>query len=295
MMKLARFVALGFLLFVAALPTHKASAQFGACLPAFCGAVATPSLCTQGDAFIARTTGIDAPHQAAYQAFICGLVSDGIFGKFDVINLYAAQNSTVALLNLVSSSYNSTLNGSPPFTVDVGFTGIAGSTTDYLDTGFNPITALSPQYTLDSAHIALWNLSNIAVNCASIGSIDGTSVAYVIPKAPTGPLTYARINVAPTLGLFTGISSPLGLFLGSRTSSTQLDGYQDGVSWGGGPRPSLAIPSLNMFALAANSSGAAVGCENQITMISLGSGLSLSEQLKFYNRARTYMTTVGVP
>lgn len=292
-MKLASFITLGFLLFVAALPTHKASAQFGACLPAFCNAA--PSVCTQGDAFIARTTGIDAPHQAAYQAFICGLVADGIFGKFDAIYLYAAQNSTVALQSLVSATYDSTLHGSPPFTTDVGFTGIAASTTDYIDTNYNPTTAISAKYTLNDGHLTLWNLSDIAVNCASIGSTDPAQVAYIIPKAPGGPLTYARLNSSPSGGLFTGVLSPLGHWIGSRTGGTQIDGYHNGGNWGGGSRAVVGIPNLNFYTLGTNGAGTAAGCENQITMASFGAGLSAGEATLYYNRSRTYMTTLGIP
>src|SRR5258706_5828950 len=83
--------------------------------------------CAESTAFFARTSGLDAAHIAAYNTFICGLVTDGLFSKFDVLHIYATQDSTTALLNLVSTSYNGTAVGSPTFTADRGFTGTGSS------------------------------------------------------------------------------------------------------------------------------------------------------------------------
>ena len=74
--------------------------------------------------FLARTSGLDTTHVNAYTALIDGLVADGVWSKFDVLRIYATQNSTTALLNLKSSSFTAVTHGSPSFTADRGFTGV---------------------------------------------------------------------------------------------------------------------------------------------------------------------------
>src|SRR3954470_17782283 len=74
-------------------------------------------------AFLARTTGLDVTHVNAYTALLNGLEADSLCCKLDMLHVYAMQDSTTALLNLISPSYNGTLIGAPTFTADRGFTG----------------------------------------------------------------------------------------------------------------------------------------------------------------------------
>src|SRR4051812_41014056 len=94
--------------------------------------------CPTASAFLARTSALDATHTAAYSALICGLVSDGIWTKFDVLHIYATQDDTTALLNLVSTSYTGTANGGITFTTDRGYTGTDLSATKFISTNFVP-------------------------------------------------------------------------------------------------------------------------------------------------------------
>src|SRR5260370_13754601 len=90
--------------------------------------------------FLNRASGVDIAHGEAYKAFLNTLTTNGLFNAdgttpfFDVLYLFATQNSATAILNLVSSSFAATLNGSPTFTTDRGFTGVDGSTTVFLNT-----------------------------------------------------------------------------------------------------------------------------------------------------------------
>ncbi len=58
--------------------------------------------------FLARTSGLDGTHTTAYTNLICGLIADGVWQKLDMLHIYATQNSTTALLNLVQNAYNGT-------------------------------------------------------------------------------------------------------------------------------------------------------------------------------------------
>ena len=79
------------------------------------GAAAGPAA-----AFLARTSGLNATHTNAYTALINGLVSDAIWAKLDVLYLFATQDQTTALLNLVSASFTAVIHGAPPFAADNG-------------------------------------------------------------------------------------------------------------------------------------------------------------------------------
>jgi len=121
------------------------------------GIMAPPGVgCPAATNFINRS-GISGTDATNYTNLICGLVTDGIISFFDALYIFAAPTSTVALLNLVSSSFNCTVSGTPTFTPYSGYIAITDS--DQITNGFNPSTG-SPQFTSSSGHLSLWNLSN---------------------------------------------------------------------------------------------------------------------------------------
>lgn len=252
----------------------------------------TPPSCTEGSAFLARTSGLDATHTSAYQTLICGLVADGIWAKLDLLYIFATQNTTTALLNLKSTSFNGTLNGSPTFTTDRGYTGTEGSITVYINTGFNP-TSGSPQFTQNSAHISAWNITNSSSNSSGIGSIGAGGERSYILSSNAG-VTQVLVNVAATVGQSYTLTT--GHNIANRPNSTTLQGYGNGVQLlSNGAMNSTALVNQNFYGLAINNVGVALGTGLQFAQISIGSQLSSTEALNFYGRLRVYMTAVGVP
>jgi hypothetical protein len=245
---------------------------------------------TEAADFLARTSGLDGTHTTAYTDLINGLVSDGIWPKLDILHIYATQDTTTAKLNLVSSSYSATILGSGiTFTADRGYDN--SSTLGWLSTGFNPATASSPQYALNSAHESLWNLTNINNSVHSAGS-GGPPYCVVSPRLSN--LTITAINDGS--GLSVASSDGRGHFIGTRTSSVATAAYKNGSSIvSSGALSSTSIPNANLIVLGFTSSGTPVGANAQGAMYSVGSGLSSGEATLFYNRLRTYMTVVGVP
>src|SRR5258706_10799563 len=148
-------------------------------------------------AFLARTSGLDSTHITAYTNLLNGLDTDGLTSKLDMLHVYATQDSTTALLNLVSSSFTGTANGSPTFTADRGFTGTASSSTIYIDTGFNPSTA-GGQYAQDAAHLSAWCLTNISEYIGSMGACVNASgdgaAEYITCRDGSGTAGLNRVN-----------------------------------------------------------------------------------------------------
>ncbi len=253
-------------------------------------------------AFLARTTGLDGTHTSAYTALINGLVSDGIWSKFDVLRIYATQDSTTALLNLVSTNYLGVAHGSPTFTADAGFTGVDASTTVYIDDQFNPSTAISPQYVQDSAHLSAWNVTNIATASGNYfiganGPSGGFHQGSILAKYSGDGKAYFRINVvAPTGTQSVTNSDASGHYIGNRDTSSTVQGYRNGsniISETG--QTSVSVSTRGILNLAWNNDGTVAGSAGQIAMVSIGSSLSPTDAGNFYTRLRTYMTTVGVP
>jgi len=132
--------------------------------------------------FLNRTTGLDSKHINAYIALINGLVTDGVWPKLDVLYIFATKDATTALLNLVSSYYNGVNHGAT-FTVDIGYQGVDGSQSVYIDSTFQPphsgTASIGPTiFTDTSNHISAWPLNNVTSSSAATsggGCIIGTA------------------------------------------------------------------------------------------------------------------------
>ena len=122
--------------------------------------------------FLARTSGLDSTHIAAYTALIDGLVADGIWAKIDALYIFATQTSGNALVNLKSSSYLATISGSLTHTADDGYTMAGGS--NYVNTGFNASTA-GAGYQQNNAHMSVWMFNNNGSMGGTVGTISGST------------------------------------------------------------------------------------------------------------------------
>ena len=186
-----------------------------------------PSHSPQALAYLARTVGGDEGGNGANIAtLIDGLVSDGVWAKLDALYVLAQQNATDALLNLVGTSYTATnVNGST-FTVYKGYAFLGGQ---YLDTGFNAATATSPNFTQNSASFGAWSYATVSEMIPIMGN-GGSGAACNIYTSYGGTAFYTRVNdilagSVPTPGA-------QGLFVGDRSSSTNVVPYWNGVSQG---------------------------------------------------------------
>lgn len=249
--------------------------------------------------FLARTSGLDSTHQNAYIALINGLVADGVWPTLDVLQVYAAQDSTTALLNLVSVNFTGSLSATPPtFTADQGFTGNGSNA--YVDTGYVPSTS-AINYLLNSAQMSFWNLTNRAGNAgfAETGAFDGANTSDQNPSDGSNSFL-ARLNTSAGGSFSTAVAASNGFFLSNRTGSAvnTTQNFYNGASAGAAAgAASTAIPTGNYFVLARNDSGSPVGAStDQFAAFSCGASLTTTQITAFYNRLHTYMQTIaGVP
>lgn len=249
----------------------------------------------ESTAFLARTSGLDTTHSNAYIALIDGLVADAVWAKLDMLHVYATQDATTALLNLVSTSYNGTTHGTPGFTADRGYQGVDGSGTVYIDTGFTPSSASSPKFVQNSAHISAWSVTNAAGTAnGPIGLLSSGNNTCLFPKYNDNVTFYSRINGPGLAGA--SLSNAQGHFIANRLSSSTIQGYRNGSSVAtNSSDTSAAVGSFPVLVLAVSNGGTPTGSPHQLAMASIGSSLSSTDVTNFYNRLRTFMTVVGVP
>lgn len=241
--------------------------------------------CSQATAFLARTSGLDATHQTAYTTMICGMVTDGTWALLDAFYVFATSTTTIAQLNLVSSSFTGTTTGTMTFTADSDYTPAAINS--YIDTNFNPNTA-GGLFTQNSAFAGVW-IKSLVNNQASFGDAGALNISQIYPNF--GGQVFCRINNATAGGVSNG-GNP-GLFLGSRDTAASWQCYQNGVSVNTGTDASTALNNDD-FSFPGTDGANATG--NPIMAGAFGSKMNSTQQANFYSRLHTYLQTIaGIP
>jgi hypothetical protein len=202
---------------------------------------------TEADAFLKRVTGaagISGTRDGLYDALFTSLKSGAtcscnILNSLDVLYIFAAPDSATSLLNLISSSFNATavnagsrLHGRPR--LDRGWRR-SGNGTRYLNSNFNPSTA-GGHFAQDSASVFVYSRTNSnSTVWFDAGQVSGTTQMRLDPRA-TNVLAGRGPNDATTT-TFTDPADSLGLFVRTRTSSTNITGYHRSTSLGSVSRP----------------------------------------------------------
>jgi hypothetical protein len=94
------------------------------------------------------------------------------------------------------------------------------------------------------------------------------------------------------------MSDARGHCIANRSASNAVQGYKNGSSVLTSSDASQALCTVQFITGGTNNNGApqgTLGANGQIAMASIGASLTATEATNFYNRLRTYMTTVGVP
>lgn len=241
--------------------------------------------CTQATNFLARTSGLNTTHQNAYTTMICGMVTDGTWTLLDAFYVFATSTSTVALTNLVSSSFGGTVTGTMTFTADSDYTPAAINS--FVSTNYNPNTA-GGQFTQNTAHASVW-VKSLVNNQASFGDIGALNISVIFPDF--GGSAFCRINDATAGGASNG-GNP-GLFFGNRSGASAWQCYQNGTSINSGTD---AATTLNNDAFSYPGTDGVNTTGNPIMAGSIGGNMNSTQQAAFYARLHLYLQTIaGVP
>lgn len=221
----------------------------------------------------------------AYDWFYRGVVGMGLLALVDVGYLHAAHDEQAARLNFAApGTFTATNVNSTTFTAYRGFTG-DGSTME-LDTGFNPTTASSPQFTQNSAHIGSWALTNLAAGNNSEIGLEAAAELFINPRNGSDAYT-ARVNTSGTLT--SSSTDSRGHNVACRTASNLMTSYKNGASIDTDATASSALTSGTIRILRFNLGYSA----RQTALSHAGAGLTDAEVLALYNAFRPYMQAVG--
>jgi hypothetical protein len=251
--------------------------------------------------FISRIQAAGYPlPNATYQAAINQLIYElkaatpalpnGVWGAADEILLLASYNSSVSILNLKNSTYTPALSSTAPtFTAQQGWAG-DGTSAKYIDTGFNPYTASSPNYTRNSAHFCMWATSGGLASTYTAGTVTGSFMRFETssnggfvgrPNQTASTDASAQIDTA---GL-----NDMTCF--NRTSSSSYDIYVGGLMRQNLTTASAALTSTDLAILGnpstSNYSAATIG------FVSIGGALDQYGMLRLRQAVKHYLIAIG--
>lgn len=229
---------------------------------------------TVTNTFVARmSTAPSTARKNVYDKLFYDLNQAGLLsGKLILLYILGAHEESTALLNLISTNYNLTKNGSPVFTLNRGFTG-TGITSDFLATGYDA-TVAAEGLTQNGAHSGVFGLTNAS---SAAGDILGSANGRMAIKIASGGSSYAKTNTSSNAA----ISSPLALprhVMGNRSVSTTHTVYDNGVLANTLSNASTGLPDA--ISILKGSTGATLG---QAFAAHVGLSLTQDEITALYN------------
>lgn len=235
------------------------------------------------------TSGTDATHQTNYTNLICGLETDGVgcSNTLDVLYVWATSDQTSALLNLCSASYPGTTSGTVNFSSDAGFTG--DGSTFFINSGFDPSLASSPNYVLDSASVGVYVFTNTTSGGANGTNLQRDTVGQVrISSFYFGVVSWMVNNQTARQPAST---TSQGLWIATRTASNAIALYKNGntTAFDSGADASTSIPVNSIILFDGFAKSASL-----MSSVFIGKGLSSAQMALVAARINTYMTAYGV-
>lgn len=252
--------------------------------------------CTDGTnaaAFLARTSGLSNAAQDAYCVLINGLDTDGLFAVTDQLLVFAAPDSTTALLNLITGSVGNpaTVSGAPTFTANAGYA--KSGSTSLINTQFNASTS-GTNYTVTRAGAFVFTLdswgSGVDSGSAFGMATDTNLVARIYPH-----FTDNNTYIDPQTATGQGQAYPAGShFIGYGTFSAAGGGTNFYFNSSSVAKSYLGITALvnDNFALMNDYGGAGAVYNGTIAAAWIGDFLSPTQAANLYSRLCTYLTTV---
>jgi hypothetical protein len=240
-------------------------------------------------AFVTNANIVDQVEANAINNLVIGMKADGVWSKMKAIYPFVGGSSTSHSYNLVNPSlYQITWNGG----VTHNSNGITGSVNSFGNTNLSPSSALS----LNSTHIC----SAVKVASASTGrSIMGLTDSgfanglYIYPRLSNQ--IYFDVNASSGANNSLPNTVETGVFIVSRTNSTQQSAYRNGISLGTSIRNSAALSTrpISILAININGTNSNYYISGTLTFSSVGLGLDATESLNLTNRINTFNTTLG--
>lgn len=172
-----------------------------------------------------RAAGYNAPLSEidALNRLVWGMATNGILSQMQWFHPCMGNAQAHMALNLLASTFDITFFGSWTF-ASTGMRPTTASTANYATFGYVPSTSAN----LNDSHMGIYIRTNSAVLNIAVGAWTPAGGPFFQINTST-TANNANVSLAGGIASFTGITDTRGHWLGSRTSSTVLRGYFNGV------------------------------------------------------------------
>ena len=235
-------------------------------------------------AFVTAANITDQVEADAINTLVIGMKADGIWTKMKAIYPIVGGVASSHAVNLKTpGTFNLTFTNAWTHS-STGMT--PNGTSAYANTGFNPLTQSLPR---NSASMGVYNRTN---NVIAAGHGQRVSNNFELFDPWNDGNVYAYINNGST-GFSAGVTNSLGLFQGSRTSSTAIAISRNNTITNGSSA-TTGDSNGNLWIGASNNGGTGTFFNNrQIAFFYIGEGFNNTEMQNIYTRVQTYQTTLS--
>lgn len=229
-----------------------------------------------------------------YNAFINGLVEDGVWSLLDHVSLFfAGDTEGDTLINLKSANYNATradASGHAVWTQHQYYD--QGAVTAAITSNFNPSTASGANFTRNNHGFGTWvadatQYDSAALDCGAwtdgVGFSNPWNIA-IIPKWSNGHTFW---NAGGTYVDSSGVSDSSGFFWVQRTGANAAALYYNNSLHASDTSASVALPNAEIYAPVKHRTRAMI----------IGAALTPTQRTALHDRLSTFVTAVtgGVP
>ncbi len=233
-------------------------------------------------AVIAAGGTVSGTRKGLVDTLIKALKSAGLWTKLDRLWLFAAENQTAALIDLVARATATAVN-SPGFTVDRGFN--SDGSTSYVDTNYNPSTA-GGNFALNAASFG--GRSQASSGVATFLGSPGTSLALI--NLATSSFT-AEINDATAITGSTPGYGRIGFCAVNRSGASARQTYYNGADVGDDTTASTSLLNADFYVLRRGSQYE--GSAGIVASFFAGGSLTAADHLALYNAEHALMQAIG--
>ena len=246
---------------------------------------------SDAEAFFTAASITDDTQKSAVNTLVVDLKGYGIWNKCKAIYPIVGGSASSHAVNLKSP-------GIFDFTFSTGWThgstGMTGNGSAYANPSLTPSTSL----TVNNTHLSIYMGTDTAAgNKVEMGvGTGGTLVPIMMLLSKyTGTLAYSNAYNLSTNQLTVSNTNASGFYVGSRTSSTSHKLYKgSSIIATDTNTNSNTLPTAGIIISALNSNGSIVQySDRRFQFITIGDGLSDSEESNFYTTVQAYQTTLA--
>jgi len=255
-------------------------------------APADPATANWMNTVVSKGGTVSTARQQQIDFLVKNLKADGVWPQLDRLWIFDAENAQQETTDLVVTA--SATNVGAGFMANVGFTSGASS---YVNSNFNPLSALAPNFTRNGASLGVWIAAAPSGGSGFFaGQLTGSGTnpwrIYIdVNDGQTGISWFGINDANGTASTFKASTLPYGLFVVDRVGATNSQAWLNGIEMQFSSNPSVApFSSPITFGQANGSPGMGT-----MSIGFIGGDLTQAQHKALYTHLRTFLTGIGHP